>query len=95
VPSKTPKKPYPEFPLFYHSTGQWAKKVRGLTLNFGTDPDEALAKWLAGQDYYRKGPTPPSDLDALTVCDLANRFLDAKKKLVEGDELSARTWRDY
>jgi integrase len=95
MPTQKPEKPYPEFPLFYHKTGQWAKKVRGRMIYFGVDHDKALAKWLADRDYLLAGTTPPLHRDGITVRELANRFLNAKKRLVETGELSARTWRDY
>lgn len=42
-----PAKPNPEFPLFPHATGRWAKKIRGKLHYFGpwADPDGALAKY--------------------------------------------------
>ena len=47
VPDK-PGKPHPEFPLFPHVTGQWAKKIRGKMHYFGpwADADPALNESL-------------------------------------------------
>jgi hypothetical protein len=44
-----PAKPCPEYPLYAHGNGQWAKKVLGKTRCFGpwADPQAALQKWLA------------------------------------------------
>ena len=47
-----PRKPTPDYPLFAHSNGQWAKKVRGRFHYFGpwSDPQAALEKWVAQKD---------------------------------------------
>src|SRR5688500_15109506 len=92
-----PAKPYPEFPLTAHPAGYWCKKVRGKIHYFGPwgDPDGALAKYLEQKDDLHAGKKPRPDADALTVKDLANAFLNAKKDLVDSRELSPRTWAGY
>jgi integrase len=92
-----PAKPRPDFPLFPHATGRWAKKIRGKLHYFGpwADPDAALAKYLAEKDDLLAGRKPRPELEGVTVKDLANAFLNAKQALVDGGELSPRTWADY
>src|SRR5262245_33763245 len=92
-----PSKPYPEFPLFPHAAGVWAKKIRGKLCYFGPwdDPDGALKKYLAEKDDLHAGRKPRPDPEAVTVKDLANRFLNAKKALVGEGRLSPLTWGDY
>jgi integrase len=94
-----PAKPRPDFPLFPHATGRWAKKIRGRLHYFGpwSDPDGALAKYLAEKDALIAGRKPRSteDTEALTVFVLGNKFLNTKKARVESGELSERTWAEY
>ena len=95
-PSK-PSKPYPDFPLFARSDGRWAKKIRGKMHYFGpwADPDAALAKYMAEKDALHAGRKPREATDGITVKELCNRFLNAKRALVESGELTNRSWEDY
>jgi integrase len=92
-----PSKPYPDFPLFPHATKRWAKKIRGQIHYFGPWDDwhGALDNYEKQKDALHAGRRPRPDADSVTVKDVANDFMDAKKALVETGELSERTWADY
>jgi integrase len=97
ISSRKPSKPYPEFPLYAHAAGVWAKKIRGRVHYFGpwADSDGALKKYLDQKDALHAGRTPRPDPQTLTIKDLANAFLNAKKQALEAGELALRTWLDY
>jgi integrase len=92
-----PAKPYPDFPLFPHATGRWAKKIRGRLVYFGpwSDPDAALAKYLSERDDLHAGRTPRPESDALTVATLCGTLLTSKQRLLDAGELSPLTFADY
>ena len=91
-----PKKPHPEFPLYAHASGRWAKKIRGQIHYFGpwSDPDGALDKYVREKEALHDGRKPRPDTGAPTIKDVCNEFLNAKRELVESGELSERTLRD-
>src|ERR1700749_3019136 len=90
-----PVKPRPDFPLFAHAAGVWAKKIRGKLHYFGpwSDPDGALESYLKQKDDLHAGrtPRPEADPDALTVKVVCNAFLNAKRDKMDAGELSVRT----
>lgn len=92
-----PPKPHPDYPLYAHASGRWAKKVRGKTVCFGPweDPQGALNRWLDQKDDLLAGRRPRTKDGGLTVRDLANKFLHAKKQRVDSGELAPITWRGY
>jgi hypothetical protein len=92
-----PSKPYPEFHLYPHAAGYWAKKIRGRMHYFGPweDPDGALAKYEQKKDDLHAGRTPRAAQAALVVKDAVNAFRNHKDRLVEAGELSARACKEY
>lgn len=90
---------HPDFPLFPHD-GRWTKKVLGKLKYFGkvaTDPkgEAALQLWVKRKDALLAGRTPSDMRQGLTVEDLADHFLNAKRHLLDTRELSVRTYADY
>lgn len=93
-----PAKPTPDFPLFPHATGRWAKKIRGRMVYFGpwADPDGALKRYQEQAADLHAGRKPREVTpEADTIKELCNSFLNSKRVLVEGGELSPRTMIDY
>lgn len=92
--------PYPDFPLFAHATGRWAKKIKGRMVYFGYIKDgweAALAKFDDQKDALYAGRKPREDKpgNATTIKELCNRFWNAKKALVDSQELSPVTFLFY
>ncbi len=99
--SGKPSKPRPDFPLFPHATGRWAKKVRGRLVYFGKVADDpqgkaALDKWLDQKDALLAGRMPKLTPETgVTVADLCNHFLTFKKNLLESGKLMKRSFDLY
>jgi integrase len=95
------QKPREDFPLFPHARGYWAKKVRGRLIYFGKIADDlegarAVGKWLDEKDALLAGRTPRvHQQDGLTVEDLCDHFLNAKRSLITGGEITQRTFDEY
>ncbi|MBU4271527.1 MAG: tyrosine-type recombinase/integrase [Planctomycetes bacterium] len=97
-----PRKPRPDFPLFPHATGQWAKKVRGRLHYFGKWSDDpkgkaALQRWLDQKDDLLAGrePRAKATIEGPTVADVCNSYLTYKKGLLEAREITPRTFQEY
>ena len=95
--SAKPKKPYPDFPLFPHATGRWAKKIRGKTHYFGKwdDPQAALQLYLDQRDDLHAGRIPRVGHEGLTIRELCNCFLTAKRHQLDTGEIVQHTFDDY
>ena len=91
-----PRKPRPDFPLFPHATGRWAKKVRGKFEYFGRIEDDpkgerALAEWLEQRDFLLAGRQRQVNRGALTVAELANKFLSYKRTQLSAGDIKAQS----
>lgn len=97
VRSEKPTKPHPDFPLYPHPCGQWAKTVRGRKYYFGSwdDPQAAIDEWLRVKDDLIAGRDPRPDTGRFTVADICNEFLAYCEDKVQAEELARRTFDDY
>ena len=95
--AKPPKKPYRDFPLHAHASGQWAKKIREKRVYFGSwdDPPAALEKYLRERDEWQavQNPREAARVDGGAIRDLVNQFLAQEKRLDDG-EISGRSFSD-
>src|SRR5436190_24226867 len=93
-----PRKPHPDFPLFLHATGRWAKKIRGVFHFFGPwrDAQGALEEWLRAKDDLLAGrkPRPKNNEGAVTVELVVNAFLTHKERLRDNGEIQPRTFTE-
>lgn len=91
-----PKKPYQDFPLFPHSCGQWAKKIKGKTRYFGlwNDPDQALNNYLREKDWWYAGLIPPNTFGGLDFDGLQRWYIDAQYKKLCNEEITKRHYSD-
>ena len=97
---RKPAKPRPDFQLFPHATGRWAKKIHQKLHYFGPttgDPkgQAALERWLEQKDDLLAGRTPRAKTAGLTVADLCNHFLTFKRGLLASGEIVNRTFQEY
>ncbi len=93
-----PSKPYPDFPLYAHNSGRWAKKIKGRTHFFGKwdDWEAALKRYLDEVDAIQAGRNPRlAKPTTPTLEELVNVYCDDCKRRVIDGELSQRTLDDY
>lgn len=91
------------FPLWLHPTGQWCKKYKGRPYYFGTQKDEALKRFVAEWDDIKAGrprnrPGSPAAGGAapdLSLGELVDLFLTARRASVDAGELTVGSWNNY
>jgi hypothetical protein len=90
-----PRKPYPEFPLTAHASGQWCRKINGKRRYFGkwSDPDAAVAEYRRQFPYLVAGAEPPKNL--MTLATLLNHFDDHKKAQLDRGQIGEQSYSGY
>jgi integrase len=103
-------RPYPGFPLSAHASGAWQKKVNGTTRYYGKWgvvrngklerlPDDGWKAALAEYEQHREadhaGRARRIPGDELTLRDICNSFLTAKKQLLDAGEITVRSFGEY
>lgn len=97
------KKPHADWPMFWHQSGYWCKKVAGKQWYFGyrgsvDDPPEFDRE--AEDDYNRNITSIRAGAgrvveDGAGVDEVVRDFTSSRMQLVSTGELSLRTYRDY
>lgn len=91
-----PAKPSPDYPLFAHASGTWAKKIDGKHRHFGAwdDPDGALLRFE--REYGKRfGRRVRSAAEYVTIGEVVNRFLTARHARIAEGELQLITLEGY
>lgn len=93
------RKPKPKvkkgFPLTWHPSGSWCKRVNGRLHYFGPDPDKALGRWFAAKDDLLAGRRPRvRQQGSYTLENAVNLYLDHVAEQVERGEKSDRWFED-
>src|SRR5262245_60041446 len=85
-----------KFSLWWHKGAKaWCKKIRGRFYYFGADRETALDQYVEVAKAIREGREPRPSTRALTVVELVNAFLSAKRERVNSGELTAAMWGEY
>ena len=79
----------------HKAPGQEDSRQDALLRAAGPTPTSALAKYREQRDDLHAGRSPRVQSDGLTVRDLVNRFLTAKRNLLDFGEIMPRSFKDY
>lgn len=91
-----PDAPYPDFPLYAHSSGQYARRINGTVHYFGSWSkgwQAALEKYVAERDALYAGLTREPQGSRLQ--DVLNSFRCAKESAMEQGDITPRSFREY
>lgn len=97
--SSRPSKPHKDYPLGWHPSGYWCKRIRGKLHYFGkrnATAQEALDAYLEVKDALLAGRTPrvvgPDDVTVKRLCDT---FMDDREHRLKAGEIVTASFNDY
>jgi len=98
-----PNKPKKDYPLYAHSSGQWAKKINQRVYYFGpwANPQAALDKYLDEKDNILAGrpragkPGPSATPGATPLSAVLEAFYEEKEGAFETGDITERTLGEY
>lgn len=98
-----PTKPKKDYPLYAHSSGQWAKKINQRVYYFGpwSNPQAALDKYLDEKDNILAGrpragkPAPSATPGATPLSVVLEAFFEEKEGACETGDITERTLGEY
>lgn len=92
-----PAKPRPDFPLYAHACGRWAKRIKGRVIYFGpwADWQGSLEQYLRERQDWESGADPRRATIGATVGELCNEFRTSKLAQFESGELSKIGLNEY
>lgn len=95
-----PSKPTPDYPLFSHASGKWAKKINGTIRYFGSwknpPPGDADGSAHALAEYERfLSQRQSSIVPSVTIEYALNSFLNAKLSAVRSGKIEERTYLEH
>ena len=85
-----------KFPLTFHPTGQYCKKIKGKMYYFGSDKKQALERYLGQATYLHGGQNnlqKPTD-DNMTLRQLCDMYLKYQYSKLQANDLTARHHND-
>ena len=83
------------YPLYLHKSGNFAKKIRGRTVYFGRDFEEALAKYEQQKDALYAGREPDELGEQSTVGEACNAYMSRNLEKRNNGDIALKTYQNY
>jgi hypothetical protein len=93
MPGTKPDEPRHGFPLYAHSSGKWARKIRGNTHYFGTWTDHQAALDECNSFLACGSKSDNDRVEGITVKQRVNEFMNARNACWTAEILASRHFK--